>query len=382
MCHLWMLAVAASCCMDVEPPIPELVQAIANGYAANRESVDHGKATFIYLEGTASSPEAARRGELSDLSRAKGTYVFAGSRMKYERIFDREDVIAHTTVLNEHQSTTSLVGSVQVLTDGELTLFNMPYYDPLRKAFRRQAVIKSSNEPTHSFIFPLDLGAKDPPPGDIAHYIENAQKHVEGCKGLKYEEGIILEGRRVHKITFEYDSGDVTFWIDYQRGCVPVKSVARNSEGRVTHTTIWDQLTHIADKIWFPMRYVHFLHHVRPIARVMQVETMEIGPTPSDRDFSLSFPEPTTVLDVVHSRKYLDRISFSMANLGHPEERASKPILVVNSPAPPAPPQLPGERESGHSWVFYACLLVSLSLMIVVGFRISHGKRCAHEGRP
>lgn len=376
MCSLLLLAFAPSVFGQIAPESLDVLRAIENGYAANRASVEHGKARFTFLEGSASSPEAARLGEITDLAKAKGIYVFDGSRKRYELLFEREDVISHTSVLNEHQSSTSFT-SDQVLTDGKATLHNGLLYNPFRKAFRRQASIRPGIDSfRQSFRFPLNLGAEGfPGQDDIADYLERARNHAfEGLRAIRLEQDSPLEGRKVYRISFDFEQGERTFWVDYHHGCLPVQIRDRTAEGKEQYAIYYDQVTLVGGRLWLPMRMVRYMYGEKPIIRVLQIDDMDVDVAPSDRDFQLSFAEPTTVLDAVHGRKYLNRTFFSLSNLARPDENVSKPVTIANSP-PPAIPQLPGEMEARRPWTIYICLFISLLLVMIVGYRIWYRRR-------
>ena len=375
---LLLLSLAAAFREEGAPNPSVVLRALANGYEANRQSVDRGKATFLLLDGHASSPEAARRGEIEDVARAKGTYVFDGPRKRYERLFDREDEISHAKVLNEHESVTPFI-SVQALTDGTVTLLNMPLYNVSRKAFNRQAMIHPGTGDFNKFFgFPLMLGAKDFHGSTFTQHFENAQGRARGYKSTRLEEGVSLEGLKVDKVTFEYDEGEVTFWIDHERGCVPIKCTARNHPGAETHTDYYEHLSFIDGKLWMPLRTVHYIHGGKKgHAKIFQIENLEIDAHLSDRDFELSFREPTSVIDVVNKQAYEKQMSFSLSKHGRPVANISRPIVFVDS-APPPMPQLPGEIEPSHSWISYVCWGISILLAAFVVYRILRRQRGAH----
>ena len=352
MCTLLLLALASSFRTEDATDSSDVLRAIENGYAANRESVDHGKVAFVFLECKASSPEAARRGEITDVVKAKGTYVFDGPKKRYELLYDRDDVISHTKVLDEHHSSIPFI-SDQVLTDGSVTLHNRPVYNPFTKTFKRQASIDPGiGGFKRSFRFPLNLGARElPGVDDIAYYLERARNGaLKGFRAVKLEEDVILEGRKVHKVTFEYDEGTRTFWVDYQRGCVPVLGRNRTSQRGDQYTTYYEQLSLIGGKLWLPMRLVRYSHGGRS-ARILEIESIQVDRPPSDRDFQLTFSEPTAVVDSVHSRAYSNRTSFSLPNVANPDAHASRPVVIAYSAPPPTMPELPGEIKSSRSWI-------------------------------
>ncbi len=361
----------------------ELLQAIANGYVANRECVERCKATFVILEGEAANIEAARRGEIEDLVQAKGTYLLDGSRRKYERLYDPDAIKSHTFADpgGRLRASTGFL-SIQMLTNGRSSLRYVPSYNPFTGGFDKRASIEESEGSrfSESMTFPLDLGSKEPYTSGIAYQLERARNHVHGLKVVKVEKNVPFEGRGVHVVTLEFDGGGYSYWIDYERGCVPLRILSRRDKEGDYYDDWYEHVALLGGKLWFPSRNVFYCYPTRRV-KILEVGTIQIDPVIADADFELTFPEPVTILDKVHLRSYKNAASFALSRLDHPDKTASRLIgRPISVPLPVGAPVLPGAIESSRSWITYLGLSIASFLVVLVISRVVRAKRGSHVG--
>ncbi len=361
----------------------EVLQAIANGYVANRECVERCKATFVVMEGRAPNLEAAKRGEIEDPVQAEGAYLYDGSRKKYERLFDRDAIKSHTIP----DPGGKLIApcefmSIQLLTDGRSTLRYVPSYNPFSNQFDKSAFIEEAQVSlfSESMSFPLDLGVKEPYANGIAEQIERASNYVRGLKPLKLERDVQFEGRMVDVVNFEFEGGGATYWIDYRRGCIPLRILSRTDKDGVYNDEWYEHISLVDGRLWFPSRSVSYCYPTRRV-KILEVNKIQIDSVITDADFELTFPEPVSILDAIHNRSYKNAASFSLAKLARPDKTGSHPILIASSaPLPVGAPVLPGELESSRSWIAYLGLSIASILVILVIYRVVRAKRGSHAG--
>ncbi len=296
----------------------EVLQALAQGYTANREGVERCRASFVYREGRAPDLETARQGKLSDPAEAKGAYLFDGSRKKYERLFDREQTISHTSTEGEHPGTCEFV-SVQLLTDGTTTLSYTPFYNTHTRAFDTHArIMDADNGCDLSFGFTLDLGTKAQNANGFADQLDRAWNHgPRGAKAVRLKRDVPYDGRKVHLATFEFDGGEVSYWVDYQRGCVPLRILYRTAKEGDYNDEYHEQMSLVGGKLWFPARRVNYNLPGRRV-RILEVDKIQINTPIADADFQLSFVEPVGVYNVVTRDSYKNVRSFPLSALVDP----------------------------------------------------------------
>lgn len=370
------------------PERKKVLEAIAIGYTANRECVDRCKATFIRMEGRAPNVEAARRGELEDLVKAKGLYVFDGPRKRYECLFDDDAIKSHTTAdlkpspSGGERSAVCGFMSALLLADGTSTLLYHRTYNPFSSAFDRVAVIHEAVKvPADGYVgFPLDLGRHhSPPPDGSGESLERAWR-VKTPRAVKLEQDALHGDRRVHVVTLEYEGFESTYWVDYKHGCVPLRVLDRGDNEDDCSDTYYEQVSLVGGKLWFPSRWVRYSTRSRRV-RIIQVESIQIDTPVTEADLTIRFPEPVAITDLAHRRRYKNAASFSLSKLARPDKAASHPIHIVSSaPSPVGAPVLPGEIESSRSWIAYLGLSIASFLVVIVIYRVLQGKRGSHVG--
>jgi len=351
----------------------EMLRVIANAYAANRESVDRGRATFFILTGRASSPDAASHGEIDDLVKGRGAYTFDGPKKKYEIIYKNDDLSKHWKMLDENLVTNECK-SIYVLSDEKATMYHSPMYWPPKDAIFRNGLITEGLDLFNvHFVFPLRLGARDHRTNDVALDIDDARNRRNGLT-VKLEENVPFEGTTVHKVTIEYAEGDWSYWIDDRRGCVPLQILERLRKSGNLRCIRYEQVQKVGGRLWLPYRYTFYRFHDKYV-RILEIEDIQVDGALSDRDFEVSFPEPVSIIDRVHSRGYAKLTSFSLRQLSEPDRGSSKPIRIVHSAPPPQATQLPGELDSSRPWIAAVCFGISLLLVAVASYRLYRRRR-------
>ena len=356
----------------------EILQAIANGYVANRECVERCKATLVAREGRALNLEAAKRGELQDPVEARGVYLCDGSRKKYELVHDPEAVKSHTIPDPGGKLFAPCeFRSMRLLTDGISILTYVPSYNPFSGEFDKLAFIEAAEiHPLGGFAsFPLSVGFREPGANGIAEQLGRYGSDSRGPRSVKLERDVLFEGRKVHVVTLEFEGGATTYWIDYERGCIPPRTLSRTDELGDLYDDLNQHVSLIGGKMWFPSRKVNYFYPARRV-KILEVGEIQIDPPIADADFELTFPEPVSILDKVHSRSYKNAASFSLSRLDHPDKVASRPIRITRSAPPPVgTPVLPGEIESSRSWITYLALSIASFLVVLVIYRVVRAKR-------
>lgn len=367
----------------------EVLQAIAKRYVANRECVERCKATFVRMEGRAPNVEAARRGELEDLVKAKGVYVFDGSRKRFECLFDDDAIKSHTSPdfkpspTGGERSAVCEFMSTLLLADGSSTLVYHRSYNPFSNEFDRVADIHEAEKvPASGYIwFPLGLGLYHSTPSEGAGETLERAWDLLPPKAVELKQDAPYGDRMVHVVTLGYEGGDATYWVDYKRGCIPLRELHRSAKEDDYQETYREQVSLIGGKLWFPSRMVHYISLTRRV-RIIEVESIQINTPVSEADLTIRFPEPVGITDLAHRRGYSKATSFSLSKLDHPDKAASHPIRIATSAPPPlGAPALPGEIESSRSWIAYLGLSIASVLVVLVICRVLHAKRGSHVGR-
>ena len=63
-------------------------------YRANRGVIEYGRFSGEYRQGNATSAEAARAGQMTNLLKASCVYAFDGKNIRNDRVFPERDVLA------------------------------------------------------------------------------------------------------------------------------------------------------------------------------------------------------------------------------------------------------------------------------------------------
>lgn len=333
-------------------------------YLANRSSIGFGTFRFDFLTGRAASATEARNGRIERASKGRGFYSFDGTNARYERLYEKEELIGQAQKLGDGQIRSSLMSS-RALTDGHVTL--MDTIDPtadLTGVAHTSQIYESNVHFFRDLFFPLNLGNPEPRTQDLALVIDAIESGE--FQLLAFEPEAKLDGRDVAHIAFKTKLARCDYWIDLQRGGVPLQYVARIDKRGNTIQVNHDDI-HDVRGSWLPYKLTLHMDDSGFVNQVV-IHEAELEKPPARDVFSLQFDKPVAMVDTARNLWYSPRSSWSLLSLPSASSRESKRITVTGF-TPPAPPRMPGERTG---WPIASTLLYALGAVfaIVVLWRV------------
>ena len=337
-------------------------------YKANKEAFAYGSFPFRYTRGSSKNLSDAQAGVFSRSVHAEGFYAFDGTNARFELIPNPEELAAATTRVGE-RGRSSYVSTFRMLTDGKVTLLDTLGPDQSRTALtHRAAIFPEAGIFYRRLDFPLYVGDKTLRGDDLFGDLTGLQQGLASLLELDLDSR--LGDRKVCKLSLSYKDGTLTYWIDLDRGSVPLQifNVANGGNTRITVT--YDNLQFVANRGWLPFRRVHVIDDGKVVDWI-EIDQVDCKTKPGASVFQLEFPEPVGLVDQARKLAYSRRKTWSLLDLPGPHSRGTKPAIPVSFPPPP---EMQGEDDSPSRWkiglvLISAILLVSLvwlSVRIVI----------------
>ncbi len=349
----------------------ESLEAIRVAYQANRERLAQGQARLELIQGIAKSPEAARRGDVRDAIRARGSYAFAVGRASFERIYPLGVMTAGTRVEGRHSF--SSAPSVRCLTDGKNTLVDdigveidlklMKSVDPPRE--RHLVRVEQGVGPFfRELAFPLRPGHPEGDFFNLARYLEQSRSHEDGWELVSLTLDSTYEGSDAAEVVLKRGGTTWTFWIDLEHGAIPRRVHSVTPSMNRSTTLCYDDLRAVAEGVYLP--FLQTLHLEDGTTKQVKVESFQFGPPP-DSAFECHFETPIGGSDRAHHVRLAPRRVYRLSSLRGavgPGDRRFKPASDVPFSAVP---EMPGEIEPGLSWTTWlgSALLLAMGAGLV-----------------
>jgi hypothetical protein len=333
-------------------------------YRANKESFLYGSFRFEYTRGLSASLADAESEVFSKAFKEDGFFVFDGANALYQLTADPKVLTAATTRIDGRPSS-SLIGAFRMVTDGKATLYDSiqlnwanatllhsPKIVPGRTEFGRDGI----------FEFPLYVGDNSLRDYDLFSDLKVVEDGKASLDDLDLDSR--LNDRKVCKLTFTYEYGTRTYFIDVNRGSVPLRIVDHFNPSNVDVTFIFSDLAHLPNAGWLPLRRLHIIRQGRSVLldRIV-VKEIDTEKKPPRSAFELEFPEPISVHDAARKLLYPKRKTWSLLRLPGP---SSPGTTAVTAGTFPPPVELPGEIEPSSAWP--AILAAGVVLLVAAGW--------------
>jgi hypothetical protein len=335
----------------------EQLEFLRLAYKANKDAFSFGTFRFDYTRGSAANVSDAMSEVFSKSVEEAGFFAFEGKNARFELIADPKGLAAMTTRVNEH-TVSSVASSFRSLTDGESTLLDLMMPDPSGTALihGRAEVYPGSAQFYSSayFEFPLLLGSDEPRAFDLFRDLNEVKNGGMSVEELDFDSE--LDGLKVCKLSIRYKSGKCSYWIDLNRGCLPVRVFNRYDAGSES-TMIFSQLERISNAGWLPRRRLSVVANGAVVDRlvVTEIDTLH---KPTASVFELEFPEPTVLVDRTKKLASTGRKKWSLLNRPIAVSAATRPFLQT-----PAPAEMPGEIDGLPRWALIALAVSGLALV-------------------
>jgi hypothetical protein len=328
-------------------------------YKANKDSFAFGTFRFEYTRGSCASPSDAESGVFSRSVTEHGLYVFDGKNARFDLIADPKDIAAATTPIGKDMSS-SFAWSYRTLTDGKLTLIDTFALIKEDKTFVHRPQIYEGINYFYLdafFQFPLWLGADGDRPYDLFHDLTEIQEGRGTLVELDLDSR--LDGLRVCMLSYTYTGGKRTYWIDVNRGSVPLRIVNHYDEDNSDSIFTFSDLEHVAGAGWLPRRRLHVLDGGKVVDRIVVTE-IDVHNKPPSSAFQLEFPDPVRLVNQPRGLVYKRGKTWSLLKLPDPSSPGTEKIEKF---LPSSLDELPGEIEAGSPWP----VIVPVVLVLFLG---------------
>ena len=337
-----------------------LARAVAAAYDDNRAKFPFGSFQIDLWEGQAPDAASARSGKFSKSVRTQGELVFIPENARYTSVFSDDDFEAAISRPSERQTTSTLM-SFRALTNGKLSL--MDRVTPTSKPSRtgRTVMIEAGPEEFIRFAkFPLALGSPEAGRNDFSRNVLAALDGKTGWALESVEDHVTYETREVVRLALRTPTGKVAFWVDLERGGIPLKERFETEDGKFASETYRDDVRLVEGHGWLPYAQTLFDPGSGGTKRlVILASNLETKIDVSM--FLLSFPTPVQVYDRATNRVYKAAKTIDLNHLPGPDSPDSVPV----SASPPA--DQPGEIEASRSpaWLLAGLAMIGLGAVAV-----------------
>lgn len=344
-----------------------LLNAVHDAFLANQAAFDHGEVEFNYVQGTSRNVEDARGGDFQTHYEGKGLYAFDGTNFRYDIIFSDEDM-RNTSIYIDASSRINYLDSYRMVANESYTLLHK--IDAARRGGTTKTIklYPGGGAFDRDFQFPLAVGRPNCVQYNLAAQLRKAFDGDPGYAIENIDANAEIEGKMM-LITLRYTYGLCDFWIDIERGAVPIRIVER-SEGGVLGSDIrsvaqFDDIRLVPDRGWLPFR-LSWWYASDNVAGQLAITSANFDERPGRESFTLVFDEPVSIVDDSKEVRYLPRQSW---NINDFHSGSSREVEKVQFVAPGEPlPELPGERTS--RFINWTLVLGLLGFVITVALAV------------
>jgi hypothetical protein len=338
--------------------------AIRNAFEANLHALTSADLSFQFSAGLATDLDSARKGTWKDRSTASGRLAFSGSAVRFERNFPLELLRSHRQSLGTRKFST-VFNSMRLLTDGTRTFYDLitPSLDGSELIHSTQ-IFGGTDHFAANSQFPFGLAGAGCTHSPLGVYLDLLAGKSDGVRLDEVDENAELDGTQVVKITVSSPGLEASFWVDPDRGALPLKVVLDKPKIRLIY--LYDDIRLIHNEMWLPFREVMYLAngYVQEF-RIEQITSVNEGL--SEATFELTFPKPIGVIDKLAMLAYSPQKTWSLNHLPSRGSRGTISILPQESTGP----QLPGEQQPADrsGYLFLAAGALVLVCVAAVYFR-------------
>lgn len=347
-----------------------LTQAIHDAYVANQSSFDMGVFKFEYAKGKSSNVADARRGDFDPKYSLVGSYAFQADEARLDSVFP-ESVMRETTRFIGTDTVQSSLVSYRVATNGEVSVSEMFTVNRSRPGMTGSLkMLAGKSHFLEFFEFPLSLGQPDGIQSDnLGPRLREVLKGNPEYRILELDPNADLEGRGVIKLSVASPVGREDYWVDLERGAVPLKVEFHYRDGEVLRlgsVMFNDELTQIPDRGWLPYRR-SWHSDLSDDAIQYAIVKANFDKPPTRAELGVDFGEPVALRNESTHMSYSPRKFWDLSALPSP---GSSEVTKVQPPSVSMDqvPKLPGQRSSPRNLRLMG--LGVLGLLAVIGLRV------------
>ena len=347
-----------------------LLSAIEDAFVSNQAAFPFGQVSFTYTRGSARDGDAVRRGELNPAYTAKCFYTYNGVSARYDRIFPDDAMrLANKKIGSD---IISIIDTCRMATNGEVTLYDSVTVADSMEA-RGTRLTPGPRDFDRDFQFPLSLGRPDHGSLDnLGRHLLEAIKGKSGSQtGVKgVDQHVEYEGRRLVKLTLTSATSENEYWIDMERGAVPLKIVSSETAPpqRAGYRTEYhlDDLRLVAGRGWLPFRESWWYSDDSRAYQVVIGEAHFDDP-PRVEAFALDFPRAISLVDDSKGVRYPPSRTWNVLRLPGPHAHGVQKVERASIPQSELP-RLPGEMPSQgcYDYLLYGAVALVLAVGLIL----------------
>ncbi len=339
----------------------DLAKAIQTAYEANRVSfAPHGLIRFEHTKGQAESLGDLLAGRWSERSVGAGILAYAGPQVRYENIYNYEDMKKHTSQVGSEISST--LYSIRILANGRLSLIDEIRGPAGGVAVHHAQISGGTDTLDRSILSPLDIAKQRPQSYGLGPALQRVLTG-QGAKLIEIDDHAQFEGVNAVRLKIEDGEWVREYWVDLSRGALPL-AIEENRKGKPVRRTRYSDIRRLTNGGWLPFR--QSVYDTDHDARELVVIEANFDRPPAPSEFRMEFPNAIPIINAVTMVRYPAQKTWSLAALP-PAGSPRVERLHLTQPSGP-PPVMPGPRQSLPAMTI-GLMVLGMILVVAGGIR-------------
>ena len=338
-----------------------LLNHIVGVFEENCRAFRFGRFRMAISEGSAPSDEDAMAGRFSSRFDLQARFLFDGDKRLYEKVAS-EEVLRRTTRRVSESQFLSTITLFRLLADSRICLTDIISSDPRGNGLMHSAQVVADADAEMETVFPLPIGGLDKGMPDFTRSI---RRLLEGKLSLlKLDADAQFEGRPAVLMVVGGAGGRAEYYIDLERGAVPLHDRSVKEGDKVLFERKWDDIRSEPGGGWLPRTMTESLVGGKRVIRIT-VTDANVTERPPDADFVMSFSRPIRLVDrtrdVLHTTP---REHWRLADLHGGRSDETRPLQLGYRPETPVKQ---GEAPPAPWWWTAAAVAGGLGLILSLG---------------
>lgn len=357
----WVVSIAVRACHADDT----MLKALREGYLENRESFRSFSCRFRLSTGATPSVEAAIAGRIDDPVVQDGLWIVKGQKVRYEltcRERRREELPDLKSLPKGQALVSSQCNSQKSIGNGILGL----HYS---RGLEAANLISLKSRGLQINDTPISMGAMGRDE-DISP--ARAPKGIARPPSAQYLGTEVVDGRPLHVILYTEEGQDWSqkWYLDTDRGCVPIEMRFYSSRDQLSSRCIATEIRKCGNGAYMPARSVSIGYpEGKPPHRVVAIELVELDlRPPDDRLFAISLPAGVAIVNADDLREVIRLKADETLHVDHLDAWQEKcrgaalthlPLPALSDAKPKAVPR----------WVWVVSALAVAAVAAGIGWR-------------